>query len=112
MDEVALWGTTTAFEVRGLNVTKLTGTASDFGLPECLPDQLRVNSPAESAAIIRGILDGAAGPARDIVIANAAVALWVAERTTDLRSAAQQAGTAIDAGKARGVLEGLVKATH
>lgn len=112
LDEVALWGTTTAFEVRGQTVTRLAWTAADFGLQECHPDQLRVNSPVESAAVVREILDGKPGPARDIVIANAAAALWVAERATDLHSAAQKAAAAIDSGAAQEVLSGLVKASH
>ena len=108
LDEVALWGTTTALEVRGDQVTPHAWTAASFGLPECHPDQLRVTSPAESAAVIRGILAGEPGPARDIVVANSAAALWVAEKTTDLREAAQIATKTIDSGAARDVLNKLV----
>ncbi len=112
LDEVALWGTTTAFEVRQQTVTRHAWTASDFGLPECHPDQLRVTSPQQSAEVIRGILNGVPGPARDIVIANSAAALWVAERGPDLHSAAKQAATAIDSGAARGVLERLIEMSN
>ena len=112
MDEVALWGTTTVFEVRQQSVTRLTWMAADFELPECHPDELRVNSPQQSAEVVRGILDGAQGPARNIVIANAAAALWVAERASDLRSAALQAAAAIDSGAARGVLQRLVEMSN
>lgn len=108
LDEVALWGTTTAFEVRGSQVIRHAWTAADFGLPECTPEQLRVSSPAESAAVVRGILAGDPGPTRDIVIANSAAALWVAEKAPDLRSAAKQAADAIDSGAARNVLARLV----
>ena len=112
LDEVALWGTTTVFEVRQQSVTRLTWMAADFELPECHPDELRVNSPQQSAEVVRGILDGAQGPARNIVIANAAAALWVAERASDLRSAALQAAAAIDSGAARGVLQRLVEMSN
>jgi anthranilate phosphoribosyltransferase len=108
LDEVALWGTTTAFEVRETQVVRHAWTAADFGLPECTPEQLRVTSPAESAEVVRGVLAGNPGPARDIVIANSAAALWVAEKAADLRAGAKQAADAIDSGAARGVLEQLV----
>lgn len=112
LDEVALWGTTSAFEVRQQTVTAHTWMAADFGLPECHPDQLRVTSPQQSADVVRGILNGVPGPARDIVIANSAAALWVAERAPDLRSAAQQAATAIDTGAARVVLQRLIEMSN
>ncbi len=111
LDEVALWGTTTAWEVRGNQVTKHAWTAATFGLPECSPDQLRVTSPAESAAVVRGILAGERGPARDIVLANSAAALWVAEKSTDLTEAASIAAQAIDSGAAGGILEQLIAAS-
>lgn len=109
LDEVALWGITTVFEVRGKQVTPHAWSAGDFGLAECSPEQLRVSSPAESAAVIRGILAGDRGPARDIVVANSAAALWVAERTTSLREAANMAAQAIDSGAARNTLNQLIE---
>lgn len=112
LDEVALWGTTTAFEVRKQLVTRHAWTAANFGLPECHPDQLRVTSPAQSAEVIRSILDGVPGPARDIVIANSAAALWVAERAPDLLSAARQAAAAIDSGAAQAVLQRLIEISN
>ena len=58
LDEVSLWGRTTAFEVEAGHVTMLHWTPQDFGLPECTPDDLRVESPAESARVIREIFAG------------------------------------------------------
>lgn len=112
LDEVALWGTTSAFEVRNGEVTCHSWTVADFDLPECTPEQLRVASPAESAGVIRGILAGHPGPARDIVVANSAVALWVAEKAPHLKAAAKQAAAAIDSGAARGILERLISVSQ
>ncbi|MES2789292.1 MAG: anthranilate phosphoribosyltransferase, partial [Planctomycetota bacterium] len=112
LDEVALWGTTTAFEVRQQTVTRHSWTAADFGVEECHPDQLRVTSPQQSAAVIREILTGAPGPARNIVIVNSAAALWVAEKAPNLRSAAEQAAAAIDSGAAQAVLQRLIETSN
>ena len=58
----------------------------------------------ESAAIILAVLAGEPGPARDIVLANAAVALWTAGRVDSLRAGVQMASEAVDRGAASGLL--------
>jgi anthranilate phosphoribosyltransferase len=57
------------------------------------------------------LLEGQRGPLRDIVLLNSAAALIVAGRARDLRQGVDQAAEAIDAGKARRVLEKLVAIT-
>ena len=61
--------------------------------------------------MIRSILDDAAGPAREIVILNAAAALWTAERGTRLECA-QRAREAISSGAAKDTLRRLVEVSH
>jgi anthranilate phosphoribosyltransferase len=98
LDEVALWGETTVFCVENGELTKEAWTASDLGLPECDSSDLRVDSPEESAAMISSIFNGATGPARDIVVANAAAALVTSGHSADLASAVETAAAAIDGG--------------
>ena len=112
LDEVSLWGTTTVFRVTGGQVLHDEWTASSFGLDECRVEELRVESADESASVIRGIVNGTAGPARRIVIANAAAALMTAERADSLDQAARTASGAIDSGAARQLLERLVEYTN
>ena len=50
---------------------------------------LQVSGPQESAVIIRQVLEGQCGPARDIVVANAAAALWLVRRDDQPRRCAQ-----------------------
>lgn len=108
LDEVSLWGTTTAFEVTGTRVERQAWTAETFGLPECAVADLQVDTPAESAALIRRIFAGEAGPARNIVLANAAAALLAAGQYQDARQAVAEAAAAIDSGAARNLLDRLV----
>ena len=61
---------------------------------------LYVGSPAESAATIRGVLDGEPGPAREMVVFNTAAALWVAGLAEDWAGGAALARGAIDSGAA------------
>jgi anthranilate phosphoribosyltransferase len=68
---------------------------------------LTVDSPAESAAVIRRILNGDSGPATRIVIANAAAALLAAEQVETLAQGVLRAEEAIQDGRALLVLETL-----
>ena len=112
LDEVSLWGETEVFEVTPLQVTRHVWTAELFGLPQCQAGELTVHSAAESAEVVRAILKGQPGPARDIVLANAAAGLLAAERAASLKQGVQKAAASIDAGFARQTLERLAAFTH
>ncbi|MBK8916183.1 MAG: anthranilate phosphoribosyltransferase [Phycisphaerales bacterium] len=80
--------------------------AADFGIPRAPLDALFVSSPAESAARIRTALDPSAAdsPVRDMIVANAAGALWVAGLADDLADGALRARDAIRSGAAADTL--------
>ena len=61
--------------------------------------------------LIRGILAGRRGPPRDIVVANAAAALWTVGRSASLPECARQTAEAIDSGAAGGLLARLAERT-
>lgn len=109
LDEVSTTGITTVFQVEDGRVQKGRWVPADFGLPEASLEDLRGGDPETNAQIIRGILDGRPGPYRDIVVANAAAAIFLAQRATDLKSAVGMATEAIDSGTARRKLEKLVE---
>jgi anthranilate phosphoribosyltransferase len=111
LDEVALWNVTSAFEVRASHVEHLCWNASDFGLPECSPDELRVSSAAESADVVRGVFGGAKGPSRNIVLANAAAAFLVAGKVSTLHIGVELAASLLDKGAANRKLEELARWT-
>lgn len=111
LDEVTLAGTTHVSEVRAGGVREFTWTPEEFGLTSTTLESLVVDDPASSAAMIRRVLEGQRGPAREIVVLNAAAALWTAEKTADLSAAATMAAAAIDSGAARELLAHLVELT-
>jgi anthranilate phosphoribosyltransferase len=84
----------------------------DFGIDKKSLDGLSVDSPAASAVIVRGVLSGERGPARDLVILNAAAGLIASEREESAKSAAARAANAIDTGAARDLLERLIQYTN
>jgi anthranilate phosphoribosyltransferase len=111
LDEITTAGLTTVFQVENSRVQKGRWLPSDFGLPQSSLEDLKGDGPETNAAIIRSVLGGEPGPRRDIVVANAAAALLVAERTPDLKSAVALAVEAIDSGAARLKLEQLTEFT-
>jgi anthranilate phosphoribosyltransferase len=89
-----------------------TWQPEDFGIPRANLDSLSVDGPVASAAIIRNILSGEAGPARDIVVLNAAAGLIAAGKATDPKAAAATAAYAIDSGAAADLLARLAARSH
>ena len=68
-----------------------------------------IGSPDDSLTLMREVLGGAVGAARDIVLVNAAAALYVAGRATDLSAGMALAARAIDSGEAGRRLDALVQ---
>jgi anthranilate phosphoribosyltransferase len=112
LDEVTLSGPTAVTDVVGGSLRELRWTPDDFGLRPAPLDALRVAGPDESAAMIRQVLSGAAGAARDVVVLNAAAGLWTVGRSDSPRQAAELAAAAIDSGAAARLLAQLAKATQ
>lgn len=112
LDEISLSAPTSVREVRGHDVIAWEWSAEDFGLPPVALDDLRADGPVESAAVIRKVLDGKDGPATHIVVANAAAALFAAERVADLPAGVARAREAIASGKAKHVLDRFVALTR
>lgn len=109
LDEVTLSGPTQATEASGRRLRQFTWTPEDFGLTSASTETMRVDGPQASAAMIRQILDGHGGPPRDIVILNAAAALWTAKHADSPVRCAQRAAEAIDLGRAKDLLAQLAR---
>jgi anthranilate phosphoribosyltransferase len=82
--------------------------ASELGLSPASADSFRGGDAPESAGILRAVLAGETGPRRDLVLVNAAAALWLAERSASLEEALRVAARAIDRGDAIRTLERYV----
>ena len=112
IDEISTTGHTKVSECRDGAVHTFFIHPSAFGLPKAAPGDLRGGDAIENAAIIRTILDGKPGPAREIVLLNAGAALFVAGRTSSVRDGISCAGAAIDSGAARETLDRMVRSSH
>lgn len=109
LDEVSLAGPTHVSQASDTRVMEFTWTPGEFGLSCAGKESMLVDGPEQSAAIIRSILAGKKGPPRDIVVLNAAAALWTVGEQSSPERCAQVAAVAIDSGVAAGLLARLVE---
>lgn len=112
LDEVTLDGITHVTVATPEGLEEQTWTPDLFGLQRADKSQMQADGPDASAAIIRGILAGEKGPARDIVVLNTATALWTANLETDLQASAARAAEALDSGAAADLLKKLAEASN
>ena len=111
LDEISLAGETMVAEVKSGAVRRFTVTPEEFGVERAPLETIRGGTAAENAALIVRILEGEAGPARDIVVMNAAAALVAAGMASNFREAAGLASFVISSGGAREMLANLVQFT-
>jgi anthranilate phosphoribosyltransferase len=112
LDEVSLCGPTRVTSFENGDLRTFTVTPADAGLAPCDAQALRGGDARENAAIARAVLDGQRGPARDVVVLNAAAALLVAGRAEDLRAGVAEASAAIDDGRAGALLTRVVEVSR
>ncbi len=114
MDEITVTGKTVIAELKDGMVKKYQFDPSEIGIKKRSIAELRGGKTAEeNAALLVSILKGEEREAkRDIVLLNAAAAIYVSGTSPDFEDALARAAESIDSGKAYAKLEELIKATH
>jgi anthranilate phosphoribosyltransferase len=112
MDEISISAPTHVAELKQGEVSSYTVAPSDFGMGSASLDELRVDSAAQSLAMIRAVLADNPGPARDIVCLNAGAAIYVSGCADSLAAGVEAARAAISDGKAAAVLQNLVATSN
>jgi anthranilate phosphoribosyltransferase len=108
MDEVSLGATTLVGELKDGQVTEYEIHPEDFGLTMASNRALRVETADDSKAMLLGVLNNQSGPAKDIVVLNAGVALYAANVANSMQTGIDKARAAIESGAAKAKLEALV----
>ena len=111
MDEVSTGAATLVGELKNGEVTEYEIHPEDFGIQMVSNRALRVETPEDSKAMLMGVLDNQAGPARDIVMLNAGAALYAANVSNSIQAGVLLAKTAIESGAAKAKLEQLSSIT-
>jgi anthranilate phosphoribosyltransferase len=112
LDELTLTGETKVTALKDGGITTFTVTPEDAGLSRCEALLLKGGDAAHNAEALRALLGGEAGAYRDITILNAAAALIVAGKVSDLQSGAAMAAASIDSGRANAALLALIATSN
>jgi anthranilate phosphoribosyltransferase len=111
LDEIALHGESIVAEVSGSTTTEYTISPSEMGLDAAPVEAIEGGSPTENAEALRDIVAGrASGAPRDIVLANAGAAIYVAGETESIREGVELARESLTSGAAARQLERLTEA--
>lgn len=108
IDEITTTSSTRLSECEGNCVHTREVVPEDFGLRRTTSATLQGGDAETNALMLRRILEGEAGPQRDVVLANASAALVVAGKATDFRDGVERAREAIDSGAALQKLGALI----
>ncbi len=111
LDEISLAAPTRVIEVADGGTSEWFVEPGQFGLAPAELDQVAGGEPAENAAAARAVLAGEPGPGRDLVLLNAAAAIYVGGLVPNLEQGVAKAAEAIDSGAAADVLARLIAAT-
>ena len=112
LDELAVSGPNSVFELRDGHVHQFEVNAKDFGIAVSSLEDIRGGEPQENLDILNKTLDGAVGPVRDIVTFNAGCALYIAGLVGDVTEGIDRARASIDSGAAREVLDAVVSSSQ
>ena len=109
LDELSTAGPSYVVELNRGDITRWTIDPSELGVPPARLEDLAGGTADENAAMVRGLLEGATGARRDVVVLNAAAGLIAADLVADMAKGIELAADAIDSGRALGALDRLVE---
>lgn len=112
MDEITLTGKTFISEINDGWIKNHVLDPMDFGMDYCSPDALKGGNLKKNAEIILSVLEGEKGPKRDIVVLNAAAAIYLSGIAKTMHDAVQTAQQTIDSGKAMDKLTQMTRMTE
>jgi anthranilate phosphoribosyltransferase len=101
LDEITVTGQTYLAEVDRGQVREYSIGPDDFGLPRQDAAGLQAGGGEENADIAWQILENRGGMRQDVVLLNAAAAIYVAGRARSIGEGVKQARAAIESGRAR-----------
>ena len=111
LDEMTTTGVSFVSEFDGIDVISYEVDPEEFSIQRSTLEDLKGGDVHTNAEIVLNILKGKKGPQRDIVVLNAAFALYVAEAVKNIKQGVEVAACAIDSRSALKKLEDLKEFT-
>jgi anthranilate phosphoribosyltransferase len=100
LDEITITDKTFVSEYNGREIITYDIDPDELGIPRSSIEDLRGGDAADNAVLVRGILEGESGPRRNIVVVNAAYALYTAQAVENFQQGMRMAEHAIDSRRA------------
>jgi len=110
-DELSIAGPSAAAVLKDGKITSAEIHPEDAGLPVHPFKDILGGTPEDNAKAFQSLMEGATGAYRDAVLLNAAAALVIAEKATDLKAGVERASHSIDSGAAKAKVDGLARIT-
>jgi len=107
LDEISICDVTDVAELKDGEITRYTIEPEAFDLQRVAIDYIKADGPDQSVAMIRGLLSGETGPARDIVAMNAGAAIYVSGLAGSIADGVKKAQQVLDSGDGLARLEKL-----
>jgi anthranilate phosphoribosyltransferase len=112
LDELTTTGPSLLIDVRPEGIFEQEVNPTDLGLASAQPTDISGGNAEQNAAYTRAILAGEPGPRRDIVLLNAAAALYAADVVSGLVEGLDLARKSIDGGLAQRKLDKLIAVSN
>ena len=112
LDEITITGPTQVAELKHDFITEYAIEPKQFGFDVAPIEAIQVKDAAGSKARVEAVLANEAGPSRDVVVLNAAAALYVSGVAPSLWDGVALARDALATGAARAKLDQLVRFTR
>ena len=112
LDEVTTTTATDAVLLKDGKITEMELNPGDIGIEVAKTEDLIGGTPEENAAALTALLEGKKNSYRDIVVMNAAAALYGSGNAANLKEGAERAVASIDSGAAKRALNSLVEITN
>lgn len=111
-DEFSTMGVSKVSELRDGSVRNFSMHVSETGLPVGKRQELTGGDPTANAQMIRSILDGVPGAARDLALLNAGAAIYVGGKANSIIDGVNVARETLDSGSAKRKLGEWVEASN
>ncbi|MBL0372990.1 anthranilate phosphoribosyltransferase [Rhizobium sp. KVB221] len=112
LDEITLTGPTDVVALENGEIREFTLQPSDFGMAEITLADIRGGDGEHNAAALKAVLEGAQNAYRNISVANAAAALIVAGKASDIMQGVKLAEQSITSGAAKAALDRLIAVSN
>jgi anthranilate phosphoribosyltransferase len=112
LDEITITGPTFVAALENGNIRTFEVTPEEAGVARTGGDALKGGDAAFNGVALKDVLDGKAGPYRDVALLNAAAALIVAGRAKSLKEGVALGTKSLDSGAAAARLKHLIAVSN